>query len=199
MSGMAWWIAERSRSPSDDVDHDHLEVSESAAKIRATELSAQVPGTAFQVRYHANANAPTEIRWEALSGRIIEVTRDTRMSASERRIGVRHFACFPAHLKRPERGKRIAMIHDLSIAGALLVVRAELAVGDVVSLQLHVTGDPGSRTRTTHARVVRVESLETLERALWSHRVAVQFESPLADFEAEIEALAARQRRLGGA
>jgi hypothetical protein len=194
---MAWWIAERSRPPSDGVDHDHLEVSESAAKIRATALSTQVPGSAFQVRYHANANAPTEVRWEALNGCIIEVTRDARMTASERRIGVRHFACFPAHIERSESGKRVAMIHDLSITGALLVVRAELALGDVVSLQLHVTGDPGSRTRATHARVVRIEPLEPLERALWSHRVAVQFDSPLTDFELEIEALATRQRKLG--
>lgn len=194
---MAWWIAERSRPPSDGVDHDHLEVSESAAKIRATELSTQMPGTAVQVRYHANANAPTEVRWEAMNGHIMEVTRDARMSASERRIGVRHFACFPAHLERPERGKRVAMIHDLSITGALLVVRAELAVGDVVSLQLHVTGDPGSRTRATHARIVRIEALGPDERALWSHRVAVQFDSPLIDFEPEIKALAARQRQLG--
>jgi hypothetical protein len=39
--------------------------------------------------------------------------------------------------------------------------------------------------------------LKPLERALWSHRVAVQFDSPLTDFELEIEALATRQRKLG--
>jgi hypothetical protein len=194
---MAWWIAERSRPPSDAPDDDPLEVSESAAKIRAVQLSTQAPGTAFQVRYHANANAPTEVRWEALNGHLIEIRRDARMTPSERRIGVRHFACFPADLERPERGKRVAMIHDLSITGALLVVRAELAVGDDVSLQLYVTGDPDSRSRATHARVVRIEPLAPTERALWSHRVGVQFDSPLTDFEPEIEALAARQRQLG--
>jgi hypothetical protein len=152
-------------------------------------LSEQAPGTTFQVRYHANANAPTEIRWEALNGLIVD--------PSERRIGVRHFACFPAHIEQSDGGKHVAMMHDLSVSGALLVVRAQLAVGDVVSLQLHVTGDPGSRSRATHARVVRVEPLEATERALWSHRVAVKFDERLTDFESEITALEAWQRQLG--
>ena len=182
---MAWWIAESS-SPMDVFDR--LEVSEATAKSRAVALSEQEPGTTFQVRYHANANAPTVVRWEALNGMIVD--------PAERRVGVRHFACFPAHLEQPDGGKHIAMMHDLSVSGALLVVRAELAVDDVVSLQLYVTGDPDSRTRATHARVVRVEPLEPTERALWSHRVAVQFDEPLTDFEPEIAALEAWQRQI---
>jgi hypothetical protein len=160
-------------------------------------LSEQTPGTAFQVRYHANANAPTEVRWEALYGQLSEVTKDAPMTPSERRVGVRHFACFPAHIERPDGGKRVAMMHDLSVSGALLVVRAQLVVGDTVSLQLHVTGDAGSGSRATHARVVRVEPLGPAERALWSHRVAVQFDEPLTDFLPEIRALEAWQRQLG--
>jgi hypothetical protein len=191
---MAWWIAESS-SPMELLDD--LEVSEATAKARAVALSERMPGSAFQVRYHANANAKTEVRWEALDGHLIEITPDGPMTASERRIGVRHFACFPAHIGRPDGAKRVAMIHDLSVSGALLVVRAQLAVGDAVSLQLFVTGDPDSRTRATHARVVRIEPLEPAEQALWSHRVAVQFDEPLVDFEPEIRALEARQRQLG--
>jgi hypothetical protein len=194
MFTMAWWIAEKN-SPLDQLDQ--LEVSEASAKGRAVELSARTPGTAFQVRYHANANAPTEVRWEALEGQIVEITGDARMTPSERRIAVRHFACFPAHIERPDGDKRVAMIHDLSVSGALLVVRADLASGEAVSLKLHVSGDPDSRTRSTHARVVRTEALEPTDRALWSHRVAVQFDAPLTDFEPEIKALEARQRHLG--
>jgi hypothetical protein len=190
---MAWWIAESS-SPLELFDE--LEVSEATAKSRAVELSSLKPGVAVQVRYHANVNAPTEIRWEALNGQITEVTGDPPRSPSERRIGVRHFACFPAHIERPGTGKRIAMMHDLSVSGALLVVRAQLAVGESVSLQLHVTGDPDSAGRATRARVVRVEPLDPAERALWSHRVAVQFDEPITDFEPEIRALEARQRQL---
>ena len=191
---MAWWIAERG-SPLEL--QGRIEVGEAAAKGRAIALSQRTPGTAFQVRYHVNANAPTETRWEALNGQLIEVTRDDRMTPSERRIGVRHFACFPAHVARDGGDRRTAMIHDLSVTGALLVVAAKLAPGDVVSLVLYVTGDPESRSRATHARVVRVEPLEPGNRTLWSHRVAVQFDQPLTDFEPEILALAAKQRQVG--
>jgi hypothetical protein len=61
------------------------------------------------------------------------------MTPSERRIGVRHFACFPAHVHRPDGTKRTAMIHDLSVSGALLVVRTILKLEDRISLTLYVT------------------------------------------------------------
>ena len=191
---MAWWVAVRG-SPLEAIGR--MELNEASAKDRATSQSKGNPGVVFQVRYHVNANAPTEIRWEALDGRIIEVRKDERMTPSERRIGVRHFACFPAHIERTGDVKRTAMMHDLSVTGALLVVNARLAVGDVVSLQLYVSGDADARTRNTHARVVRVEPLEPAARGIWSHRVAVQFGEPLDDFEAEIKALGERQRQLG--
>lgn len=191
---MAWWVAVRG-SPIDAIGR--FELSEAGAKDHALSQSQRHPGTVFQVRYHVNANAPTEVRWEAVDGRISEVHKDDRKTPSERRIGVRHFACFPAHIERTGDAKRTAMMHDLSITGALLVVNAKLAVGDVVSLQLHVSGDADARTRSTHARVVRVERLEPAARGIWSHRVAVQFDEPLVDFEPEIMALGERQRQLG--
>jgi hypothetical protein len=119
------------------------------------------------------------------------------MSPSERRIGVRHFACFPAYLERPDGSKRAAMIIDLSTRGALLVVRTQVAVGAQVSLELFVTAEPDARTRFTQAKVVRVEALDDKAYGPWSHRVAVQFAEELSDFEAEVEALEQRQRRLG--
>ncbi len=53
-------------------------INEEAAKRTAIAKSRTTPGTAFQVRYHMNANAPTEVRWEALNGQVIEVTGDAR-------------------------------------------------------------------------------------------------------------------------
>jgi hypothetical protein len=191
---MAWWVAVRG-SPLDAIGR--FELSETAAKDRAVAQSQRHPGVAFQVRYHVNANAPTEVRWEAIDGSIGETRKDDRTPPSERRIGARHFACFPAHIARTGDVQRTAMMHDLSISGAMLVVNAKLAVGDVVSLQLHVSGDADARTRSTHARVVRVERLEPAARGIWSHRVAVQFDEPLVDFEPEIKALGERQRQLG--
>jgi hypothetical protein len=123
------------------------------------------------------------------------------MTPSERRIGARHFAAFPAHVERKgsegSSEKRTAMIHDLSVTGALLVVRAKLEVGDTISLQLYVTGDPDSPTRAAHGKVVRVEPLGPKALGLWSHRVAVKFDEPLTDFESEIKALEERQRKIG--
>ncbi|MGH7293807.1 MAG: PilZ domain-containing protein [Polyangiaceae bacterium] len=119
------------------------------------------------------------------------------MTPSERRIGARHFACFPAHLERDGGAKRSAMIHDLSASGAMLVVRAVLEVDDRISLTLYVTGDPDSPSRATPARVVRVEPLDAAARGLWTHRIAVHFDEPLTDFQDEIKALAERQRKLG--
>jgi hypothetical protein len=190
---MAWWIAEKDSALD---EQGRLEVSEAAAKSRAIALSQSTPGTVYQVRYHTNANAPTEIRWEAVNGEISDVL--SAPTPSERRIGVRHFACFPAHVEQPHGEKGLAMIHDLSVSGAQLVVRAQLQVGDAVSLQLYVTGDPAdSRTRATRARVVRFEPLDPAARGAWTHRVAVQFDEPLKDFEGEIKALEERQRQLG--
>jgi hypothetical protein len=190
---MAWWIAEKD-SPMEL--EGQIEVSEAAAKARAVALSSSTPGTVYQVRYHANANAPTEVRWEAVNGELSEIR--SSMTPSERRIGVRHFACFPAHVDQPHGERGLAMIHDLSVSGAQLVVRAQLNVGDKVSLQLYVTGDPDdSRTRATRARIVRCEPLEASARGAWTHRVSVQFDEPLKDFEAEIKALEERQLQLG--
>jgi hypothetical protein len=98
---------------------------------------------------------------------------------------------------KAEGGRRTAMIHDLSVTGASLVVAAKLTPGDIVSLQLYATGDPTASSRVTRARVVRVEPLDPASRSLWSHRVAVQFDENLEDFEPEIRALAERQRQLG--
>ena len=190
---MAWWIADR-ESPMDL--EGQIEVSEAAAKSRAVTMSASAPGSVFQVRYHANVNAPTEVRWEARNGELTEIR--SSMTPSERRIGVRHFACFPAHVAKPQGQRGLAMIHDLSVSGAQLVVRAQLEVGDALSLQLYVTGDPeDSRTRSTRARVVRIEPLEASARGAWTHRGSVQFDEPLRDFEAEIKALEARQLQIG--
>ena len=66
---MAWWIAEKD-SPMDL--EGRIEVSEAAAKGRAVAMSLSAPGRVFQVRYHANANAPTEVRCEAHNGELHE-------------------------------------------------------------------------------------------------------------------------------
>jgi hypothetical protein len=122
---------------------------------------------------------------------------EEEMTPSERRLGLRHFACFPAFVEQNDGEKRTAMIHDLSMTGALLNVRAVLAVGDTVRLQLMFSGDPGGRTREAVGKIVRVERLGPKAQGVWSHRVAVHFDEELRDVEQEIKALEAKQRKLG--
>lgn len=72
---MAWWVAEKG---SELELLGRTEVSETAAKNAALAMSQRDPTPVFQVRYRVNANAKTEVRWEAQAGRIDEVTGEAR-------------------------------------------------------------------------------------------------------------------------
>jgi hypothetical protein len=72
---LAWWIAEKG---SQLELTGRNEVSEGSAKTKAIAASLQHPGVVYQVRYHVNANAPTEVRWEALDGNLSEITGEAR-------------------------------------------------------------------------------------------------------------------------
>ena len=116
---------------------------------------------------------------------------------SERRVGERHLACFPAALQRPDGEQRPSIIRDLSESGALLFVRTtKIAVGDVVKLDLFIAEDTAT-SRPATGRVVRAEALVPGEVGPWLRRVAVQFDAPLTMYAEEIEAFAARAERLG--
>jgi hypothetical protein len=114
------------------------------------------------------------------------------LTPSERRLGFRYLSCFPAHLEREGDGTRAAMIHDLSVSGALLLVRTTLAVGEAVRLRLFITGDM-NESRDVVGRVVRIEKLGDPFAGPWSSRVAVQFDDELTGVDSEIGALAKRQ------
>jgi hypothetical protein len=125
--------------------------------------------------------------------------RDSSIPPSEgreRRIDERYFACFPAYIQRPGGSDRMGMIRDLSVSGALILTRSRLQVGDPIRLRLYLWEDP-DRLKEAAGKVVRVEP-RTGERAeVWHRSVAVQFDEPLADCEAEIKALEEHQARLG--
>jgi len=118
------------------------------------------------------------------------------LTPSERRLGFRHLSCFPAYLERDGDGTRAAMIRDLSVSGALLLVRTTLAVGDSVRLRLFIHGDT-SESRDVNAQVVRIEKLSDPFAGPWSTRVAVRFDEELRGVDDEIAALAKRQAELG--
>jgi hypothetical protein len=116
---------------------------------------------------------------------------------SNRRVGTRHFACFPASLERPDGEQRTSIIRDLSASGALLLVRTtKIAVDDRVKLELYITDDP-TTFRLVTASVVRVEELVPGEAGPWLRRVGVKFDAALSVYAEEIETFRERARRLG--
>jgi hypothetical protein len=77
---VGWWVAVKG-APLALLGS--TEVSQDAAKRVALAKSQANPGTVFQVRYHANANAPTEVRWEAVDGRVTELGGGAAKSAED--------------------------------------------------------------------------------------------------------------------
>jgi hypothetical protein len=126
--------------------------------------------------------------------------------SADRRGDPRHLACFPAYveadassgsgLPKPQGVPRSALIRDLSVSGALLLTRARLAVGDTIKLSLHL--GEGREPRVTLARVVREERRPNEMVHPWTKSVAVQFEEPIPELEAEARTLAERQAVLAG-
>src|ERR1700753_1266205 len=115
----------------------------------------------------------------------------------ERRKGERFFTCYPIHYlnKASEGGTRIALIHDLSVEGALLFTRKPLEGGDEVTLELDIAGD-GTDLKNTSASVVRCQR-RPLERAdVWGYDVGVKFEKAMPQLEPLIRQLEAQTAAL---
>lgn len=116
---------------------------------------------------------------------------------SNRRVGERYLACFPASLERPDGEQRPSIIRDLSESGALLLVRTtKLAIGDHIKLQLYIADD-ATTFREVQAKVVRVEELAPGDAGPWLRRAAVQFDAPISMYSADIAAFHERALRLG--
>ena len=120
----------------------------------------------------------------------------TEPPSSDRRAAERHLACFPASVLRPDGATRTSIIHDLSVSGALLLVRTQLEIGDAVKLQLHISEDL-AEIRQASGTIVRVVPLSEDEIGLWVRKVAVKFDEELTIYEKEIDSLRERQDRLG--
>jgi len=122
---------------------------------------------------------------------------DTAPPPSDRRIGERYLACFPASLERSDGEQRPSIIRDLSESGALLLVRTtKVAVGDEVRLQLYIADD-ASTFRPATGHVVRVELLAPGDAGPWLRRVAVHFAEALTMYADEIRLFRERAERLG--
>lgn len=85
------------------------------------------------------------------------------------------------------------MIRNLSVSGALVRVSGEVAAGERVELHLYLRGDDAPTLAAGH--VVRCERRPS--GVIWLFELAIEFDVPLANLEAEIAQVAARQAELG--
>ena len=115
---------------------------------------------------------------------------------SDRRAAERHLACFPAAVVKPDGEQRISIIRDLSVTGALLLVRSNLGVGETVKLQLHISENP-DEVREATGKIVRVVPLADDEIGLWVAKIGVVFDQEMTIYAKEIAELEERLKRLG--
>jgi hypothetical protein len=90
-----------------------------------------------------------------------------------------------------ELAEGMAVGHDASDRGMLMVTASRLDIGAPVTLRIRIPPD-GESERTVVGHVVRVEENAEDPEGLWPHRMAVEFDEPLADVEHALAALARR-------
>ena len=122
-------------------------------------------------------------------------------ASAERRRAPREIACFPAYVERdaPEvaGAKEVALIADIATSGALLLVRGPcFQAGEVVRLELFI-GLEMQAARHATGRVLRIGPLPAERVSLWTHQVAVEFDSPISLDADEQRTLREQCARLG--
>ncbi len=112
------------------------------------------------------------------------------MPPMERRRADRVSEWLPVQLDAGKAG--LAVTHNVSETGALLVTAQVLEVGQLVTIKasLPASGDALERDIALEARVVRFSANTEDPEGLWPYSVAVQFEKPHPELEAALRELA---------
>jgi hypothetical protein len=108
----------------------------------------------------------------------------------ERRRADRVSEWLPVQLDAGKAG--LAVTHNVSETGALLVTAQVLEVGQLVNIRasLPASGDALERDISLEARVVRFSANTEDPEGLWPYSVAVQFVQPQPELEAALRELA---------
>ena len=98
------------------------------------------------------------------------------MSSEDRRNTVRHCTWFPVQVDA-EGGNVLATAREVSERGILLATRRRIRPGQAVRLALHF--DPGmQQPRELQGRIVRTLRNAGDPAALWSYKLAIEFQDP---------------------
>lgn len=111
---------------------------------------------------------------------------------SDKRSFHRYALWFPVTVDGATR-QMWAVSKDVSAGGILIsgtASTADLAVGDVVTLSFRVT--PDADEKRVSGRVVRVDATDDNPRAVWPHRMAIEFLEPDATLQAAFERASSR-------
>lgn len=110
---------------------------------------------------------------------------------ADRRREPRVLTCYPIHYEKSSSNgsARIALIHDLSITGALLLTRGKVEPGEHVKLHLDVFGEP-EKVSVAAGHVLRCDRRDPEVSDMWGFSVGVQFERAMPELEASIQELA---------
>jgi hypothetical protein len=93
----------------------------------------------------------------------------------ERRLHTRFRLWLPTRIEGGEGEARLAIGHDISQKGSLLVTRDELPVGAEIVLHVHIPPD-GQEEQQIAARVVRCGPNMADPEGLWPIQIAVEFD-----------------------
>ena len=104
------------------------------------------------------------------------------MPDPDRRAHPRYRLWLPARIEGDDQPSRLAIGHDVSQTGSLLVTRQQLAMGQQVRIFVRIPPD-GEDEVAVRARVVRVEPNDADPEGLWPTRVAVEFDQPYPEIE----------------
>ncbi|MCB9578494.1 MAG: PilZ domain-containing protein [Polyangiaceae bacterium] len=85
----------------------------------------------------------------------------------------------------------VAVSHDASDRGMMLVTASRLEIGAEVTIVLTVPPE-GGEERRVHGHVVRVEPNLEDPQGMWPHRMAVEFDHKVPEVERVLAALEAK-------
>lgn len=99
----------------------------------------------------------------------------------------RYTVWLPVRIEELEEG--VAVSHNASGRGMLLVTATTLQVGSQVSIVVQLPPE-GTAEKKVTGHVVRVEPNSEDPDGIWPHRVAVEFDEPVAELEKALAGLA---------